>query len=188
VEEFPATEAAAMTADDTTAPPTAEPSEPEPELPVASGIEPEIVAAEVFGAAPAESPAPVTEQSVPADADSAEPVPADTAPDLESAHSESAATAGVEPAIEAASAFESPSTDTSVPSPEEQPSVEQIPAEQVPAVQAPVESALAEPVTVESEPVPATDAPTAEATPADQEAGEALPADNAGEPGSPTWW
>ena len=68
-EEFPATEVAAMTADaparPADAPATTEPAtepEPEPGFATAVGIEPAIVAASVFDAAPAESPATATEE------------------------------------------------------------------------------------------------------------------------------
>jgi ribonuclease E len=138
-EEFPATEAAAMTADAQALPAepaTSEPatSEPAPELPefaASAGIEPAIVAASVFDPAPAGPPA------------TAEP------PAAEPAATEQAAT-------------------------------EQAPTEQAPTEQAPVE-----PVTVEPEQAPAAEeAPafaqeTATESPVTPQAQEAPPAEAA---------
>jgi ribonuclease E len=166
VEEFPATEAVAMTAGDATAPPADEPagSGPESESKAAAGIEPAIVAAGVFGATPEEPPAPVTEVPAPAESFSADPVPAETVPDLDAAaDSESAAAAVGEPALEAASAFEAPPADVSVPAAEESAQPGPAPAEEV---------------TPESGPVSAADAPAQ----AEEGSTEAVVADAAGEP------
>ena len=84
-EEFPATEVAAMTADaqawPADAPASTEPAtEPEPEFATAVGIEPAIVAASVFDAAPAESPATVTEEPAAAEPAATEQPPTEQAP------------------------------------------------------------------------------------------------------------
>ena len=122
-EEFPATEVAAMTADaparPADAPATTEPAtepEPEPEFATAVGIEPAIVAASVFDAAPAESPATATEEP-PATATeepaAAEPAATEQAP-AEQAASEQApaeqAPAAAEAAIAPETTTESPVT------------------------------------------------------------------------------
>jgi ribonuclease E len=129
-EEFPATEAAALTADAPAVPaeeaamtvePASEPEfaaadapatavpESEPEFAAAVGIEPAIVAASVFDTAPAESPAPATEEPVLAEPVVAEP--ALTEPALtEQPLAEPAAAEPVAVAVEQAPAAEEAAT------------------------------------------------------------------------------
>ena len=151
-EEFPATEVAAMTTDAPAqradAPATTEPAtEPEPEFATAVGIEPAIVAASVFDAAPAESAATATEEPAAAEPAATEPVASEQAPTEQ---------ALVEPvAVE----------------------TEQAPAAAVETEQAPAaaEAAIAPETTTES-PVTADEAPqasAAEAAGAEQETGDA---------------
>jgi ribonuclease E len=114
-EEFPATEVAAMTADaparPADAPATTEPAttesatEPEPEFATAAGVEPAIVAASVFDAAPAESHAPATEEPA-----SAEPAATEQAPAEPVALETEQAPAAAEAAIAQETTTESPVT------------------------------------------------------------------------------
>jgi ribonuclease E len=105
-EEFPATEVAAMTAD-APARPADEPAttEPEPEFATAAGVEPAIVAASVFDAAPAESHAPATEEPA-----SAEPAATEQAPAEPVALETEQAPAAAEAAIAQETTTESPVT------------------------------------------------------------------------------
>jgi ribonuclease E len=112
-EEFPATEVAAMTAAAPAQPAdaaaTTEPAtEPEPEFATAVGIEPAIVAASVFDAAPAESPATATEEPAAAEPAATEPAATEQAP-AEQAPAEQAP-AGAEAAIAPEATTESPVT------------------------------------------------------------------------------